>query len=80
MPTSTVTIRLAQKEDLDAIIILCAAHAAYEKCDYEATGKKERLQRDLFCASPILFCLIAEQNGKNPRLYHLYEAICYMGC
>lgn len=58
------TIRFAEIKDLPEIIKLCAAHAAYEQCDYSEKGKKEQLEKDLFSESPKLFCLVVEQKNE----------------
>lgn len=60
----TPQIRFATKADLASIVLLCAAHAAYEKADYAPEGKKEALEKHLFCQAPTLYCLVAELNGE----------------
>lgn len=55
------TVRSAHPDDLDEIIRLCAAHAEYERADYDPAGKRERLDGLLFGPSPRLFCLVAER-------------------
>ena len=62
--TEAPIIRFATKSDLSDLIELCALHAAFEKCEYDASGKKEKLEPHLFSASPSLFCLIAEHSGN----------------
>lgn len=53
------TIRLAQPEDIDEIILLCETHAAYEKAEYRLTNQKENLLNDLFLEAPKLYCIVA---------------------
>lgn len=52
------TIRLAQPGDIDEIILLCKAHAAYEKTEYRLTNQKESLLNDLFLETPKLYCIV----------------------
>ena len=56
-------VRPARPDDLDGVVRLCAAHAAYERADYDPDGKWERLGGLLFGPSPRLFCLVAERAG-----------------
>ena len=51
-------IRDAQKEDICRIIDLCALHAAYEKSNYDRTGKAEKLHDALFSENPKIFCWV----------------------
>lgn len=51
-------IRDAKKEDVNRLIDLCALHAAYEKSDYDRTGKAEKLQNALFSGNPMIFCWV----------------------
>lgn len=53
------SIRSATPEDMEAIITLCAAHAAYEQADYSKEGKKEKLATALFSSNPRVYCLLA---------------------
>lgn len=52
------------QDKIDSIINLCAAHAAFEECDYDKKNKAEQLAKDIFGENPKLFCLVAETNGK----------------
>ena len=55
------------KPDVDRIediINLCVGHAAYEKSEYDRSGKAERLSSDLFGEEPKLYCLVAESENK----------------
>ena len=53
-------IRKAIPADIHDIILLCAAHAAYERADYNAEGKAEKLAAAIFADNPACFCLIVE--------------------
>jgi len=55
-----ILIRSAEKRDMEAIVQLCALHAAYEKAEYSSEGKLEKLERDLFSDNPQLYCLVVE--------------------
>lgn len=57
-------IRFATKEDIDEILTLCKEHAEFEESHYTAEGKKEALLKALFSDSPLLYCLVAEHEGK----------------
>jgi hypothetical protein len=57
-------IRKARLQDIDTIIELCAAHAAYEQCDYDSVGKTKKLASMLFCDIPQLYSLLAEVDGQ----------------
>ncbi|NIG54058.1 GNAT family N-acetyltransferase [Chitinophaga sp. Cy-1792] len=52
-------IRPCEETDLDKLIQLCAAHAAYEQAAYTPDGKKERLHEALFGNDKTLKCLVA---------------------
>lgn len=54
------TIRPAIPNDIDEIINLCSEHAEYERAEYDAFGKKEKLHAFLFSNQPRFFCLIVE--------------------
>ena len=62
--SSSTTVRSAHPDDLNEIIRLCAAHAEYERADYDPVGKRERLDGLLFGPSPRLFCLVAERGDS----------------
>lgn len=59
-----INIRFATLNDLDQIIDLCELHAIFEKSEYDKTGKKEALQKQLFAEDPPLYCLVVEKNGN----------------
>ncbi|OJJ14448.1 GNAT family N-acetyltransferase [marine bacterium AO1-C] len=62
--STTAIIRFASPLDMDALIQLCAEHAAYEKADYDPYGKKEALSMRLFSPPPPLYCLVVEQHEE----------------
>jgi len=53
-----------RKEKIENIIDLCAAHAAFEKCDYNRENKADRLATDIFGEDTKLYCLVAEVNNE----------------
>lgn len=55
------TIRPAQEQDMEQIIVLCQAHAEYERSDYDPDQKEEILSRFIFRQNPPLHCLVVEQ-------------------
>ena len=55
-------IRKAEPKDIDEIIKLCAEHAEFEKADFSAMGKAEKLAEFLFSDNPPVFCLVAEKD------------------
>ena len=57
-------IRLAKPNDLGEIIQLCSKHAAFEKIDYNANGKEDKLAQLLFCEHPNLSCFIVESSNS----------------
>lgn len=57
-------IRPCEEKDLPELIQLCAAHAAYEKSEYEPEGKLEGLQKAIFENPKRLNVWIVEIEGK----------------
>lgn len=57
-------IRSCEETDLEALVNLCEAHAAYEKIDYDPNGKKEKLKEALFGNQQKLNVWIIEVDGK----------------
>ena len=55
-------IRFAQPKDLDSLVKLCHAHAAFEKTNYNEEGKTEQLKSLLFKSNKI-YCLVVEYNN-----------------
>lgn len=61
---STFVIRSASPSDMDALIELCAEHAAYEGAPYGPQGKARSLARALFATSPHLYAWVVAQRGR----------------
>lgn len=57
-------IRKAEPKDLDEIVELSALHAAYEKADYDPSGKKEALNSHLFGENRSLYCLVVQDSSS----------------
>ncbi|MEM1055653.1 MAG: GNAT family N-acetyltransferase [Bacteroidota bacterium] len=57
------TIRPVLENDLEAIVVLCADHAAYEGAPYDPAGKAEALHPLLFGPSASLHGLVAAVAG-----------------
>jgi GNAT superfamily N-acetyltransferase len=58
------TIRKAIPFDIDEIINLCEAHAAYEQAAYQKEGKAEKLAQMLFGNHAQLYCFLVEFENK----------------
>jgi len=65
------TIRFATREDVPVIVSLIRELAVYEKLEHLATATPERLEAELFGASPSCECLIGEQDGQ-PQAFALF--------
>ncbi|MFB0937818.1 MAG: GNAT family N-acetyltransferase [Urechidicola sp.] len=82
------TIRFAEKKDISKIIDLCEAHAHFEESDYNRDGKGQLLERDIFDASPKIFCLVVENENEligyatYAKQYSTWDAnqYIYMDC
>ena len=57
-------IRLVKREDIQQLVVLCAAHAAYEKTDYDPSYKEKLLLEHLFPLNETIKCIVVEQNGR----------------
>jgi len=57
-------IRFATQTDLPEMLELIAAHAAYEKAEFNSEGITERLEKALFSEHPALYCLVVELDGQ----------------
>jgi L-amino acid N-acyltransferase YncA len=57
-------IRPCEEKDLPELVELCAAHAAYEKSEYDSEGKLEGLKEGIFGKDKRLNCWIVEIDGK----------------
>lgn len=53
-----------RKEDIPAVIILCAHHADFEKAEYDKNGKKDALRKAIFGKNPVLHCWVVVVNEK----------------
>ena len=60
----SVTIRPAAREDAALIHAFIRELAEYEKLTEDVTASEADIARSLFCASPRVFCDIAEWNGE----------------
>lgn len=56
-------VRAARADDLDTIVELCVAHAAYEHVRLTVDGLRDRLNTALFGDPPRVWCLVAEIDG-----------------
>ena len=54
-----ISIRSVEPRDLDAFIVLCGEHAAFERAAYDPTGKPEKLRQLLFAREPALIGKVA---------------------
>ncbi len=54
-----IEVRMAQKEDLDQILVLCKEHATYEDSEYDETGTSIQLASCLIRNQPTLVCWVA---------------------
>ncbi|MEO1479155.1 MAG: GNAT family N-acetyltransferase [Bacteroidota bacterium] len=61
---SDLALRPVRRTDLDALVTLCAEHAAYEGCVYDQTGKAQRLGTLLFGEGPGVFGFVATQADR----------------
>ncbi|MFD2034542.1 GNAT family N-acetyltransferase [Belliella marina] len=57
-------IRNCEEKDLEDLVKLCAAHAEYEKGEFDPTGKVEALRSGIFGEPKRLNCWVVESNGK----------------
>jgi len=74
---STFVIRPASPDDMDALIELCAEHAAYEGARYDPQGKASSLARALF-ATP---ARLGRRAVRSPgRISHRDPGVFYLGC
>jgi hypothetical protein len=55
-----IVIRPAVEADLDAVVRLCAEHAAYERSTFDLGGLRRSLLGHLFDETPRARCLIVE--------------------
>ena len=57
-------IKAPDKDKIEDVVDLCAAHAKFEKSEYQRENKAERLVNDLWGDVPKLYCLVAEINDR----------------
>lgn len=58
-------IRDFEDRDIQALIHLCAKHAAHERCDYDTTGKAALLKSALLSPSPCIHCWVVQVEGNT---------------
>ncbi|AFL85173.1 acetyltransferase [Belliella baltica DSM 15883] len=58
------TIRNCEENDLKDLVLLCAAHAEYEKGEFDPSGKVEALRSGIFDLPKRLNCWVVEVDGK----------------
>ncbi len=51
-------IRKVQPDDISQLVTLCELHAAYEKADFDPSGKAEKLSKAIFSSDPQVFCWV----------------------
>ena len=61
---SNIKITSPSENEIHQLVSLCAAHAAFEKCDYQTKGKADRMSKDLFSTNPKLHCRVAANDGQ----------------
>ena len=59
----SIIIRPVKTNELPEILQLCALHAEYERLPFQVNGQVSALEKDIFSASPKLYCLVAEVKG-----------------
>lgn len=57
-------IRKAILKDIAQLVSLCAAHAAYEKCDFDESNKQQMLTEQLFSEANSIQCLVVENDQE----------------
>lgn len=57
-------IRFAKEEDIKQIVLLCKAHALYEKATFDSNEKATLLLQYLFGSENVLKCVVVEQNNE----------------
>ncbi|MGH1365869.1 MAG: GNAT family N-acetyltransferase [Calditrichia bacterium] len=61
---STHLIRFARETDIETLIDLISAHAAFEKAEFNPDGITDRLTQSIFSDPPSLHCLVVELESK----------------
>jgi ribosomal protein S18 acetylase RimI-like enzyme len=57
-------IRRIQEKDLPELVVLCKAHAAYERSEFQENGQAERLRRAFFDPHPLLHGWVVEAGSR----------------
>jgi GNAT superfamily N-acetyltransferase len=55
--------RLAQRDDIDALILMCREHALYEKATFDSTDMSARLEAALFGSRRLHAWVVEAQDG-----------------
>lgn len=58
-----MNIRFVKRTDIDELIILCQAHATYEKVAFDIKNKATPLAKYLFDEKAGIHCLVVEKNN-----------------
>ncbi|MEQ9404718.1 MAG: GNAT family N-acetyltransferase [Cyclobacteriaceae bacterium] len=58
------TIRKVERKDIETLVELCKAHAAFEGSGYSTANKVSDLSDHLFSKSPVLECLVVEMDKQ----------------
>mgnify|MGYP000323580294 CR=1 FL=1 len=64
MKNNNPVIRFVKPSDIDELILLCKAHAQYEKAPFSIGDKKTSLKKHLFSKVPTLYCLVVELDSE----------------
>ena len=57
-------IRKPIPKDIEQLVDLCAAHAAYERVSFDKSQKKEKLNKQLFAVENNVQCLVIENDNQ----------------
>lgn len=57
-------IRQCEERDMEALIELCVAHAAYERASFSREGKISLLSAALFRTPQRVYCMVVEQDSQ----------------
>lgn len=60
----TCTISRIEPSDIEALVLLCADHARYERAEYRPEGKADSLRRALFTEPAKLAAWVAKIDGR----------------
>ncbi|WP_438423396.1 GNAT family N-acetyltransferase [Aquimarina macrocephali] len=59
-----MTIRFAKEQDIKQIVLLCEAHAIYEKAKFNSKEKVTSLLHYILGSESVLKCVVVEQNNE----------------